>query len=97
MKKIIIYFLIYFLNVIIIKTAYSWSLHYLVSDKALNHPSMAYTSKKVKVEPLESFLESEENGIAKLFEVFYNTLKKRKSKRFKRMKFNTNKPSRLAF
>ncbi len=74
------------------REAGAWALHYLVTDRALEHPSMKDLDERVAVEPLDSFLAAEKVAVAKLFDDFHAWLGARGSKRFKAQKFDVTKP-----
>ncbi|MBE7412900.1 MAG: hypothetical protein HS129_12725 [Leptospiraceae bacterium] len=66
-------------------------------DRSLEHPSMAFTDKKVKVETLDKFLASEKDKLKVLFDDYYIWLGKRGSTRFKKAEFQVKNPNTLAF
>lgn len=76
---------------------YSWNLHYLVMDRTLEHPSMAFTSNKVKVETLDEFLSKEKNSVKAAFDAFYSQMEKKGSRRFKKTTFDVSKPNTAEF
>ena len=75
----------------------AWSLHYLMTDRSLEHPSMAFTDKKVAVEPFEAFLTDQKMGLKKLFEEYYDWLASTGSKRFIKKQFDAKNPTVLSF
>lgn len=77
---------------------FSWGSHYLVTDKALQHPAIArQVLKKVKVESLDAFLSAEKDAVAAVFTEFYSYLEKKGSKRFQKIPFDTQKPDTKSF
>lgn len=79
------------------RDAGAWALHYLVTDRALEHPSMKDLDERVAVEPLDAFLAAEKVSVAKLFEDFYAWLGARGSTRFKAQEFDVTKPVTTEF
>lgn len=74
-----------------------WGSHFLITDRSLAHPSMAFTQTKVKVESLDAFLSQEKNQVARVFEDYNRWLESRGSKRFRRIPFDTANPGTAAF
>lgn len=77
--------------------AFAWGQHYMITDRALEHESMAFTSEEVAVVPLEDFLAQNPEGLAKLFDDYYSWLEETGAKRFRRMTFDPQKPTREEF
>lgn len=77
--------------------AHAWGHHYLVTDRALEHPEAATADATAAVEPLEHFLQAEAEGLAAVFEAHYDWLEARGQTRFSRMSFDPAEPTREAF
>ncbi len=80
-----------------VQSLFSWGSHYLVMDNLLKHPSMSFTQKTVKVEPLDAFLKAEATPVKALFDEYYDWLEKTGSKRVKRQTFDTSNPTTATF
>ncbi len=74
-----------------------WGSHFLITDRSLAHPSMAFTQNKVKVESLDAFLAQEKTQVARVFEDYNRWLESRGSKRFRRIPFDMANPGTAAF
>lgn len=77
--------------------ALPWGSHFLITDRALAHPSMAFVQTKVKVESLDAFLDQEKIQVARVFEDYNKWLESRGSKRFRRVPFDTTNPTTASF
>lgn len=77
--------------------AHAWSLHYLITDRALQHPAMKFTDALVPVEALEDFLKDQRQPLKKLYAEYYDWLSSHQTKRFKRMVFNPETPTTEMF
>ncbi|MEK7690912.1 MAG: hypothetical protein AAB425_07815 [Bdellovibrionota bacterium] len=75
------------------KEARSWGMHYLVTDRTLEHASMTFLSKSVEVQSMEAFLEQSKSDLAKLFDEYYGWLESRQSKRFVKVSFDPSQPT----
>nr|WP_243397961.1 hypothetical protein [Leptospira kmetyi] len=78
-------------------TLFSWGTHYLVMDRALEHPSMRFTSEEVASESLDSFVRKEKDSLKILFDEFAAWEESRGSKRFKKVEFNAKSPTVVDF
>ncbi|AYV57606.1 hypothetical protein EFP84_16125 [Leptospira kmetyi] len=78
-------------------TLFSWGTHYLVMDRALEHPSMRFTSDEVASESLDSFVRKEKDSLKILFDEFAAWEESRGSKRFKKVEFNAKSPTVVDF
>lgn len=78
-------------------TLFSWGTHYLVMDRALEHPSMKFTSEEVASESLDSFVKKEKDSLKVLFDEFAVWEESRGSKRFKKVEFNAKSPTVVDF
>ncbi|PJZ58420.1 hypothetical protein CH367_05240 [Leptospira barantonii] len=78
-------------------TLFSWGTHYLVMDRALEHPSMKFTSEEVSSESLDSFVKKEKDSLKVLFDEFAVWEESRGSKRFKKVEFNAKSPTVVDF
>ncbi|WP_406600480.1 phospholipase C/P1 nuclease family protein [Leptospira sanjuanensis] len=76
---------------------FSWGTHYLVMDRALEHPSMQFISQEVSSESLDSFVKKEKDSLKVLFDEFADWETERGSKRFKKVEFNAKSPTVLDF
>ncbi|MBM9576874.1 hypothetical protein JWG45_06870 [Leptospira sp. 201903070] len=74
-------------------TLFSWGTHYLVMDRALEHPSMSFTSQEVATESLDSFVKKEKNSLKTLFDEFAEWELARGSKRFQKIEFRPDQAS----
>lgn len=78
-------------------TLFSWGTHYLVMDRALEHPSMRFVSEEVPSESLESFVKKEKDSLKILFDEFAAWEESRGSKRFKKVEFNAKSATVVDF
>ncbi len=76
---------------------FSWGTHYLVMDRALEHPSMSFTSQEVMSESLDSFVKKERDSLKILFDEFAEWERARGSKRFQKVEFRPDHASVLEF
>ncbi|WP_420812836.1 hypothetical protein [Leptospira kmetyi] len=66
-------------------------------DRALEHPSMRFTSDEVASESLDSFVRKEKDSLKILFDEFAAWEESRGSKRFKKVEFNAKSPTVVDF
>ncbi|WP_370739468.1 hypothetical protein [Leptospira kmetyi] len=66
-------------------------------DRALEHPSMRFTSEEVASESLDSFVRKEKDSLKILFDEFAAWEESRGSKRFKKVEFNAKSPTVVDF
>ncbi|WP_246846787.1 hypothetical protein [Leptospira barantonii] len=66
-------------------------------DRALEHPSMKFTSEEVASESLDSFVKKEKDSLKVLFDEFAVWEESRGSKRFKKVEFNAKSPTVVDF
>ena len=78
--------------------ARAWSLHYLVTDRALALPGWENRlADTVKVESLDSFVTDRQADLAPLFAQYYAWLEQTGAKRFKPVIFDAGHPGSAAF
>lgn len=77
--------------------AHAWGHHYLVTDRALQHPGMAWADAEVEVESIDAFLAAEGAAVARAIDDHYAWLQMRGSERFRRQILDPDGPDRVAF
>lgn len=68
--------------VLLAAPAFAWGHHYLVTDRALSHPSVTWADEQVEVEPLSAFIEAEAPTLQITLQAYQEWMEGRKSKRF---------------
>src|ERR1051326_2677400 len=77
---------------------FAWGDHYLITDRILDNPDMAYTTTEiVKVESLDDFLRAQPAHVARVFDDYYTWLASTGSRRFTPMTFDPATPDTAAF
>src|SRR6478609_1294197 len=69
--------------------AFGWSLHYLVTDRALSAIKDPAYDKPIAVEDLETFLKKESKDVKKLLDEYDEWFKSRKPSRFRHIEFQS--------
>lgn len=77
--------------------AQAWGHHYLVTDRALQHPGMAWTAARVQVESIDSLLAAEGPAISRALDDHYAWLAMQDSERFRRQVLDPDHADRAAF
>ncbi len=78
-------------------TAFPWGTHYLIMDRALEHPSMKFVFREVESSSLDSFVKKERVSLKILFDEFAAWEEARGSKRFRKTEFHPESASVLEF